>query len=62
MGLAYDKMGHLQGAESAFKNVLKLDSNFLEKGEVLYKLGLIHNTNNKYDEAILVPSKLHQIA
>lgn len=56
MGLAYDKMGHLQGAESSFKNVLKMDSNFAEKGEVLYKLGLIHNINNKYDEAILVCS------
>jgi tetratricopeptide (TPR) repeat protein len=54
MGLLYDKIEAYDNAELAFKTVLKIDPNFSQKGDILFKLGLFHSTKSQYDEAILV--------
>ncbi|CAG9334840.1 unnamed protein product [Blepharisma stoltei] len=52
IGLLYSKFDSFDHAESAFQSVLRYDSNFDQKHEVLYRLGIIYKHKKEYSTAI----------
>jgi tetratricopeptide (TPR) repeat protein len=52
IGLLYNKFESYKYAEPAFQAVLKIDPNFEQKSEVLFKLGIIYKHSNSLENAI----------
>ena len=52
IGLLYNKFESYEYAEPAYQAVLRIDPNFEQKHEVLYKLGLIYKKTKNFENAI----------
>ena len=52
IGLLYNKFDTFEYAEPAFLAVLRMDPNFEQKSEIMYKLGLIYQKTKRYDNAL----------
>ena len=53
IGLLYHKFESYEFAEPAYLAVLRIDPNFEQKHEVLYKLGLIYKKTNAFENAVI---------
>ena len=53
IGLLYHKFESYEFAEPAYQAVLRIDPNFEQKHEVLYKLGLIYKKTNAFENAVI---------
>eukprot|EP01122_Echinamoeba_exundans_P003848 TRINITY_DN13901_c0_g1_i1.p1 TRINITY_DN13901_c0_g1~~TRINITY_DN13901_c0_g1_i1.p1 ORF type:complete len:535 (-),score=78.17 TRINITY_DN13901_c0_g1_i1:13-1617(-) len=52
IGILYDRYGSFDHAEEAFNAVLRMDSLFEKRSEVLFRLGLIYKNQGKLDKSL----------
>jgi tetratricopeptide (TPR) repeat protein len=52
IGILYDRYGSFDHAEEAFNAVLRMDSHFEKRSEVLFRLGLIYKNQGKLDKSL----------